>query len=113
MQGTNIGTLEGLGSIGTGDPVSTIASIISTAIGIMTIIAGIYFIFNLLTASVSMITQAGEKGALEAGRIKITHSIIGLLVTISAIFIVGMLTTILGIPNFLNFSYLINQISTR
>jgi hypothetical protein len=109
----DLGTpLEGVGTIGTGDPVTTIASIISTAIGLMTVIAGVYFIFNIITSAVSIISSAGDKGNLESARTKMTHSMIGLVVTISAMFIVGMLTTVLGIPNFLNFAGRITDIST-
>lgn len=107
----SLGSLEGLGTIGTGNPVDTIAKIISTAIGLMTVVGGVYFIFNLITASISIISSAGDKGNLESARTKMSHSLIGLVVTISAMFIVGLLSTVLGIPNFLNFGAMIGLIS--
>ncbi len=103
-------TLEGVGTIGTGDPVDTTAKIISTAIGLMTVIAAVYFIFNLITASISIISSAGDKGNLESARTKMTHSFIGLVVTISAMFIIGMLSTVLGFPDILDFGTMISLI---
>jgi hypothetical protein len=104
------GTID-VGDVGlSGDPVTTIANIISTTIGLMTVIAGVYFIFNIITAAIGIISSAGDKGNLETARTKMTHSVIGLIVTISALFIVGLLTTVLGIPDFLNFAGMINSL---
>lgn len=106
-----IGTMQGIGTLGTTtDPANTLAQMISAAIGLMTVIAGVYFIFNLITGAMSIITSAGDKGALEAGRQKMTTSLIGLIITISAIFIVGLASTIFGIPNFLDFAGMINSL---
>jgi len=109
-----LGNLEGIGSIGMegggGDPAGLIANIISTAIGLLTVIAGIYFIFNLITSAISIISSAGDKGALEQGRTRMTHSVIGLIVTVSAMFIIGLLTTVIGIPNFLDFTGMIGNL---
>jgi len=99
------------GNVGlSGDPVDTIAQTLSTTIGLLTVMGGVYFIFNIITAAITIISSAGDKGNLEQARTKMTHSVIGLVVTISALFLVGMLTTVLGIPNFLNFSGMINSL---
>jgi hypothetical protein len=105
-----IGTLKTQGTIGSGQPVDVIAKIISTAIGLLTVIAGIYFIFNIITAAIGIVTAGGDKGNLETARTKMTHSLIGLIVTISAMFIVGLLTTVLGFPDILDFGGMISSL---
>lgn len=107
----DLGTIDaGEAGLSSSDPAGTIASVISTTIGLMTVIGGVFFIFNIITASMAIITSAGDKGNLEQARTKMTHSFVGLVVTISALFIVGLLTTVLGIPNFLNFSGMIGSL---
>lgn len=101
------GTID-TGTVGiTGDPVQRIAQIISTAIGLLTVMAGIYFIFNIITSAIGIITSAGDKGNLETARTKMTHSLLGLIVTISALFIVDMLSSVLGLPKILEFGTMI------
>jgi len=103
------GSISGLGTLATGDAV-TVAKIISAAIGLMTVIGVIYFLFILLTGAISMIGSGGDKGGLEEGRRKITSGVIGLVVTISALFILDIITVILGFPDFLNLSAMIGQL---
>lgn len=109
--GSPIGpALNGLGTIGDAgaDPTTFIAQIISAAIGILTVIAAIYFMFNLITGAIGIISSGGDKGAYEDARKKITSGFIGLVVTISAIFIMGLVAILLDIPDILN----IDQILT-
>ena len=95
---------------GSGDPVSTLASLISTTIGLLTVIAVIYFMYILITGAIGIITSAGEKGAYEDARKKITTGLIGLVVVISAIFIMRLAATFLGIPDILDLGAMITAI---
>lgn len=91
-------------------PIQTFASIISTSIGVISIIAFIYFTFNLFIGALNITTAGSDKASVENARKKITNSLIGLVVTISAIFIIGLIGRILGL-DFLNFANLITQIT--
>jgi hypothetical protein len=96
--GQNIGNkFEGIGAIGleggTGDPVTGFASIISSVIGILTMIAAIYFLFII------------------DARKKITVGVIGLVIAIAAIFITDLVAWLLGINGILNFGEMLNKIS--
>jgi len=105
----SVGTLNGIGTIGQGgNPADTIANVISTAIGLLTVVAIVFFMFNIITGSISIITSGGDKGAYEEARRKITNGLIGLVVTISAIFVIGIIGILLGIPNILSFTTLID-----
>lgn len=106
-----LGDLKGFGPLGNpqGDGVSTFAKFISSAIGLMTIIAIIWFIFVFFTGAIGIIGAGSDKQALESSRKKIVTGIIGLVVTIAAIFVIRLLGTIFGV-NFLDFPELFSQI---
>ena len=79
------------------DPGNTLANIISITIGAFTAIAGIYFLFQLITGAISIIGSGGDKAALESARGKITYGVVGLVVIIGAVALLGLLGTVLGI----------------
>lgn len=92
-------TLPGtLGQNPAADAPGTLESVISTAIGVMTIIAFIWFIMQFFIAAVQIISSGGDKAALASARSKLSVSVIGIVVVISAIFLVEIVGTILGIP---------------
>lgn len=98
---------KGFGPLGLEDRgadlgVVTFANFISSAIGLITLIAIIWFIFTLITGAVGIITSGGDKQALESAKKKITSGLIGLIVTIFALFVVGMIGWMLGLSNILS-----------
>lgn len=102
------GSLSGIpgGPVGGAD---TMARVISAAIALMTVIGAIYFIFVLVTGAIGIIGSGGDKGGWEEGRKKITTGVIGLVVLISAMFIIEVVSLIFGLPNILsNFSGIIS-----
>jgi Mn2+/Fe2+ NRAMP family transporter len=108
------GSLSGIGTLGNpSGGATTMAKIISSAIGIMTVIGVIYFLFVLITGAIAIIGSGGDKGGFEEGRRKITTGVIGLVVTISAMFILDIITVILGFPDFLNLNAMINSIRVQ
>lgn len=93
-------TLPGpLGTIGNnpGGAGTVLESVISTAIGVMTIIAFIWFVVQFFIAAIQIISSGGDKNALAAAKGKLSTSVIGLVVVISAIFLINLIGTILGI----------------
>jgi hypothetical protein len=106
--------ISGLGKLGfEGASASTapdvFTAILSTSIGLMTMIAGIWFMFVFITGAISIIGSGGEKGKYEAAQKKITTGLVGLVVVISAIFIVDFVGWIIGI-DLINIAGLINLI---
>lgn len=100
-----------LGTPGTGG-VSLFSKFISSAIGLMTIIAIIWFIFTFFIGAIGIIGAGADKTALENSRKKIVTGIIGLVVTIAAIFVIKLIGTIFGI-NFLDLQGLFNQLTNQ
>lgn len=74
----------------------TFDNIISIIIAVMTVIAGLYFIFIIITGGMSIISSSGNKTALEDGRKKIFNGLIGLVIVIAAVFLVDLIGAILG-----------------
>lgn len=98
----NVGTFCGPGPLGlcnrSADQAPGIFNnVISMIIGIMSVIAGIWFIFILVTGAVSLITSAGDKQAVEAARNRVTTGLIGLVIVIAAIFILDLVGGLIGI----------------
>ena len=95
----DLGTFTLPGTLGTvGDAPTQLSSVISTAIGVMTIIAFIWFIIQFFLAAVSIIGAGADKAKLEGAKSKLSTSVIGVVVVIAAIFLIEVVGTILGIP---------------
>lgn len=112
-QDLDFGELKGFGPLGNPGPtggVGIFTNFISSAIGLMTIIAFIWFVFSFLTGAIGIITAGSDKQALENARKRIVSGIIGVVVVISAIFIISLIGTLFGIQ-ILNLPSLFSQIT--
>lgn len=86
-------------------------SVISTIIGLMTIIAFVWFTILFITGGLGIMTAGGDKQKLEDGRRKIVMGIVGVVVVIAGVFIIDLIGNLLGIPDILNPGELIERIS--
>ncbi len=77
-------------------------SFISGVIGVLTIVAGLWFIFVFVSGAIAMISSGGDKGALESARKRIFNALIGLAVVVASIFLIELVGKILGISLILN-----------
>ena len=93
------------------DAVSTFSKFISSAIGLMTIVAILWFIFVFIIGAIGVISAGGDKAALETAKKKITTGIIGFVVTIASIFVIKLIGYLIGIPDILNFGLLFSLIT--
>lgn len=104
--GTRIGG-EGLGPFAqvsnAVEGLKNFTSAISSIIGVMTIAAGIWFIFYFITGGIQWLTSGGDKHALEQARNKITNAFIGLIIVVSSITILSLASV------FLEFDFLITN----
>jgi len=99
----NLGTFEGLGPLGKPtatleDPgTSAFTNFLSTTVGLLTVVAIIWFLFNIFMGAIAWISSEGDKAKLQSAQKRITHAIVGLIVVISAIFLIKVIGTIFGI----------------
>ena len=97
----NIGG-EGLGPFGKSAPSGTtaltqLAGTISAIVGFMTIIAGIWFMFEMLFSGYEWISAGGDAKKLEAARARLTHGFMGLLIVVGAWALLAVTGQFLGI----------------
>lgn len=98
--------LKGFGQLGLefgiGSPILVFTKFLSSTVGLISLIAVIWFIFTLILGAVSIITSGGDKNSMESAKKKITSGIIGLIATIVALFILKFVGFVFGIPDILN-----------
>lgn len=112
----DFGSLSGFGPLGlegrdASGALGIFSNFISSAIGLMTIIAIIWFVFTFITGAISMIGAGGDKAAVENARKRITNGLIGLVVTIIAVFIINLIGYLLGFKNILDIGALFGTFS--
>jgi len=101
-----------LGSQGINEATAAFANIISRIIGIMTIIAGIWFIFQFIIGAYSYMTAGGDQQKMTNATKKITSALIGLVVIVTAYAVISLLGELLGF-NFLNVEQLIQNLGSK
>lgn len=102
--GTPLGVLKGLGPLGnvlgpTSDPALAFAnftSTLSTAMGILTISAGIWFIIQILAGAFQWLASGGEKQGVENAKKRITNAIMGLFVVVFSYALISIVGLIFG-----------------
>ncbi|HTK03150.1 MAG TPA: hypothetical protein VL401_00025 [Alphaproteobacteria bacterium] len=110
------GGFKGFGPLGDPkgtDGINIFSKFISSAVGLMTIIAIIWFVFSFITGAIGILASGGDKQALENAKKKITTGIVGLIVVILAIFIIRLIGFLLGLPDILNISTLFGLIQIK
>ena len=115
-KGTGLGPFSDMYKLVSGGNVGpasgALANIISTVIGVITIIAGLWFIFNFMIAAVGMVISAGNEEAIKNNTKKMTQSLLGLVVVIGAYALISLIGLILGI-NFLALEFLIENVKPQ
>ncbi|MBU3957282.1 pilin [Patescibacteria group bacterium] len=89
------GWLGGAEDIGTAAGIFT--QIISNIIGIMTVVAGIWFFFMLIIGAYGYLTAGGDSKKIEEATKKITGALTGLIVIVLAYALVSLIGSLLGI----------------
>ena len=103
-----IGGEEGFGpwgGLGTGAKISVAAgiftNIISRVIGVMTIVAGLWFIFSFIIGAYGFLTAGGDSKKMGEAASKITSAIIGLIVVVAAYALISLIGGLLGFEDIL------------
>ena len=101
------GEIRGFGEYGLEDRLASGAptifnSFLSSIIGLLTLIAGIWFFFVLLTGAIMWIGAGGDKAKVMEARQRITMGLIGIAVVVAALFIADIVGGLLGFPQILD-----------
>jgi hypothetical protein len=106
----NIPALSGPGkavTVGTGATV--FEKIIGQIIGVLTIVAVIYFIFQVILGGYAFLSSKGDPKAMETARHRITEGVLGLTIVIVAVGLGSLVATLAGITNPLDINALFTQ----
>lgn len=80
-----------------GDPFNIFETVISLTIAVMTVVAGIWFLYLLISGGITLISSSGDKQAIEEATKRVTTGFIGLVVVVGGLFIASLIGTIFGI----------------
>jgi hypothetical protein len=112
------GGYKGFGTLGletgnSNDGSTIFGGFISSMIGVISVIAIIWFVFIVISSGISYMGAGADTKAAEAARKRISTGLVGLLITIFGIFIIRFAGQIFNIPDILNIPNLINQITIK
>ena len=88
----------------------SVAHLISVVIGLFTLVAGLWFLIQLILGGYAYMSAGGNKEKAQAASQKITQALIGLVIVVLAIFIINLLGYILNI-DFLNVGEVIQNLN--
>ncbi len=94
-----IGEGEGFGpwAAGTSDPGGTLTNLISNFLAILTIAAGIWFLFQVILAGYNYLNAGGDRDKIVHAGQKLTNAIIGLAIVVAAYALLSLVGTFLGV----------------
>ena len=107
---TSLGNITGIGPMGNTAEASLprlatfqmLEKVLSNIIGALTIIASIWFIYQIILASFSWISSNGDKQNIQTAQKRLTNSFLGLIVTVAAYSVTALIGRFLGIPDIFN-----------
>ncbi len=107
----NIGSdVIGRGSAGAVSALTKVTQVVSSIIGIMTIAALIWFIFQFLVGGLNWLTSGGDKGKLQQARDRITNAFIGLVIVIAGWAILALVGMFFGFDTLIDPATVIQQL---
>lgn len=94
-----------------GDGVSVLESIISKAIGLLTFVAVIFFVIQIILAGYAFISSQGDEKKMESARSRLTNGILGLTVVVLALGVGSLIAHLLGVQDVFNLTTVINSLT--
>ncbi len=97
-----LGSLEGLGPLGTvganlEGALRLFFDILSAVVGIMTISAAIWFIFQFFIGAIQIVSSGGDKTKIQEAASRITSAVAGIVIIIAAIFLISLIGRMIGL----------------
>ncbi len=89
--------------------VGQLETIISNVIGFITIIAAIFFVFQVIFAGYSFMSAQGDEKKLEAARSKLTNGVLGLTIVVIAFGVTAFISSLLGLGNIFDLQSFFNS----
>jgi len=106
------GPMTGFGPYGSsGNAYNQLATVLTTIIGLLTLIAGVWFVFLLITGGIAWMSSGGNADKLANARSRMLSGAIGLAIVVAALFLAEIFGGLIGFPDILNINDLLESIS--
>ena len=69
----------------------------SNIVGLLTVIAGLYFVFLFMAGAITYLASGGDKAGTEKAQKQITSGLVGLVMVVAAIFLIELIGNLLGL----------------
>jgi len=86
-----------------GTPTQQAENLISQGIGVLTIVAIVYFTIQIILAGFNFLTSEGDEKKVEAARKRITDGLVGIVIVVAAVTLASLIGRIVGLGDILNF----------
>lgn len=96
ISGPGIQVSSNVGAVG------QLEKIISTTIGVLTIVGVIYFVIQIILAGYTLISSKGDPKQFQLALSKLIYSLIGLLIVTAALGVTAFISNLMGIDNIFN-----------
>ena len=96
-----LGNTAGIDNSGLG-AFNRFTGILSLTIGLLTIVGGIWFTFQIITGALGWLGAGGDKAAVETARKRILNAVMGLIIVVFSYALIALVGTVLGFPNIFN-----------
>lgn len=100
-QGEPIGNIEGFGNfapdLGGANSATQIENLVSTAVGFLTVVAGLAFLIYFIIGALNWVTAGGDSKKVDDAKHYMTNGAIGMIVIVAAYAITWIVGTVLGI----------------
>ena len=74
-----------------------IDAFLSFLIGLITVIAGLFFVVSFITATLAWVTAGGDSGKISKARDQMLQGVIGLVIVVASYGLIGLIGTIVGL----------------
>jgi len=85
-------------------------NIISTVIGVLTLVAFIYFVIQVILAGYAFISGQGDEKKIESARKRLTDGILGITIVVIAFGITALIAKLIGLDNIFDLPTIIDKI---
>lgn len=99
----DLGTFEGLGPLGRVNGPSgagvfgQFEGLISTSLGVLTVSAGLWFVFQIFGGAMGWLASGGEKQSLQNAQKRIVNAIVGLIVVVMSYTFIAIIGAFVGL----------------
>lgn len=107
------GEREYSGQGGAVNALTDITNAVSSIIGVMTIVAGIWFLIHIIIGGLRWVGSEGDKTKLQEAQNRITNAFVGLIIVVAGWSILALTGRFLGFENILIPTTIIDQLGLQ